>query len=175
MLTWVDLSLSHITCWLNVVHWMSICVRCTLWWVRHLYFSVCNGMPIATILSLALVIKQSGCGMYKVESVFAFSLVTGVWFCLWQCHLMAGIWLLVMKMAQSWCGTSQVVAVLHLWLVTPHVCGPWLSGGCPFLGPEYRILSFLFYFNLFSFTYPSLLYASVVKVRCLHLGLLIAP
>jgi hypothetical protein len=33
--------------------------------------------------------------------VSEFSLVTGVWFCLWQCRLMAGIWPLVMKMAQS--------------------------------------------------------------------------
>ncbi|GMQ02863.1 hypothetical protein CsSME_00048906 [Camellia sinensis var. sinensis] len=47
-----------------------------------------------------LVTKQFDYGMYRVGSVLEFSLVTGVWFCLWLCHLMAGTWRLVMKMAQ---------------------------------------------------------------------------
>lgn len=40
--------------------------------------SVCNGMPTATILQLVLVTKRLDCGMYKVENVFGFLLVTGV-------------------------------------------------------------------------------------------------
>ncbi len=116
-----------------------------IWWVGQFYFSVCNGMSTATTLPLALVIKQSDCGMYKVESVSEYLLVTGVWFCLWQCHLMVGIWPLVMKMAQSWCGTSQVVAVSHLWWVTPHVYGHLVSGGCPFLASEIDYIELLFH------------------------------
>ena len=77
-------------------------------------FSVCSGIPTATTLLLAPVTKQFDCGMCRAGNVFGFSLVIEVWFCLWQCPLMVAIWHLVMKMAQSWCGTSLVALVSHL-------------------------------------------------------------
>lgn len=93
-----------------------------------LLFSVCNGMSTATTLLLAPVIKQFDYGTCRVGSVSGFSSAIGVWFCLWQCLLTVAIWHLVMKMAQSWCGTSPVAAASHLWSATPHVSGHLLSG-----------------------------------------------
>jgi len=92
------------------------------------FFSVYNGMPTATTSQLVPVTKQFDYGMCRVVSVSGFLLVTGVWFCLWQCLLMVAIWHLGMKMARSWCGTSLVAAVSHLWLGTRLVSGPLHSG-----------------------------------------------
>jgi len=88
-------------------------------------------MPTAITLPLAPVTKQFDCGMYRVGSVSAFLLVIGVWFCHWPCHLMVDTWHLVMKMALSWCGTSQVAAAYRLWWDTIHVYGHLPSGANP--------------------------------------------
>lgn len=82
--------------------------------------------------------KQLDYGTCRVESASEYSLATGVWFYLLQCHLMVGTWLRVMKMAQSWCGIFQVAAALHLWWVIPHAYGHWLSGGYSFCSPYYE-------------------------------------
>lgn len=100
-------------------------------WFMILLFSASNGMSTATTSQPVPVTKRFDYGMCRVESVSVFLLVTGVWFCPWQCLLMVAIWHPGMKMAQSWCGTFLVAVVSHLWLVTHHVSGHSLSGDLP--------------------------------------------
>lgn len=106
----------------------SILINHALFTCSSVSFSVCSGIPTATTLLLAPVIKQFDCGMCRAGNVFGFLLVIEVWFCLWQCPLTVATWHLVMKMAQSWCGTSLVAVVSHLLSVTLHVSGHSLSG-----------------------------------------------
>lgn len=106
--------------------WNSLS-RWTNGW-QYVLSSVYNGIPIVITLQLARATKLLDYGMYKLGNVHVFSLVIGVQYCHWQCLQMGGLWLLVMKMVQSWYGISQIVAASHHLWGTILVFGLLLSG-----------------------------------------------